>query len=126
MSEDTATTFIISEFVKDHYPDLITLLIGSESMDDEERQYWFTMLPDMTEMHVEKLREILINEKNRLSAINVRYESALKKLGDDKLGEWKEEKRKKRSHQRKLEENISEVKDTEDTEKLFDELNNIA
>ena len=60
-----ASKFHIPQAVKDDYPELIPLIIQTESMDDEEREYWFQILPIMTDEQVEKLREILVNEKQQ-------------------------------------------------------------
>ncbi len=66
----TATTgkaatskFYIPAVVQEKYPNLVPLILETESMDDEEREYWFQILPIMTPEQVEKFREILISEK---------------------------------------------------------------
>ena len=50
--------------VKDKFPDLIDLIKQTESMNDEEREYWFQILPIMTEDQIRKFRDILVNEKH--------------------------------------------------------------
>jgi hypothetical protein len=57
-------------------------------MDDEEREYWFQILPIMTDDQVEKLREILINEKQQLAKLDAEYETELEKINEKHLNEW--------------------------------------
>ena len=39
------TTFTILDELQTKHPDLIKLILATESMDDSERQYWFDILP---------------------------------------------------------------------------------
>lgn len=84
----TASKFHIPQAVKDLYPDLIPLILHTESMDDEEREYWFQILPIMTDDQVDKLREILVNEKDQLAKLDAEYEAELKKINEKHLSEW--------------------------------------
>lgn len=78
-------------------PELISLVLKSESMKDEERKYWFQLLPVMTDEQIGKLRGILDNERKQLAALDAKYEDDVKKLNEKHLAEWKiEEDRKKR------------------------------
>ncbi len=64
------------------FPDLIALIGASESMNDEERQYWVDILPVMTPEQVEQLRGILTNERDQLAAIDAKYAQEMDKVGD--------------------------------------------
>lgn len=86
----------IPKFVQDHYPDLISLTIESESMNDDERQYWFSILPIMTEEQVQKLREILLNEREQLRKLDEEYAKELKKINDDQIIQMQEAERKEK------------------------------
>ena len=55
---------------------LITLIMQSESMKDEERQYWFNLTEVMTPEQIEKLRGILTREKQKLAEIDAKYASS--------------------------------------------------
>lgn len=92
--------FEIPESVRTKYADLIPLVLQTESMNDDERQYWFQILPIMTDEQVSKLREILENEKKQLSQLDHEYQEELKRINDKHVSEWKafqiEEKRKQR------------------------------
>lgn len=59
-------------------PELIVLVLNSKSMDNpEEKQSWFNLLPMMNKDQIDKLRDILTREKNKLMEIEQKY--ALKK-----------------------------------------------
>jgi len=63
----------VPQDTQQRFPDFVNLILGSESMNDEERQYWISILPAMTEEQLENLRQILQNEKDQLAAIDQRY-----------------------------------------------------
>lgn len=52
---------------------LIDFIKASESMNDEERQYWINILPIMTQEQIKSLEDILMNEKKQLAAIDAKY-----------------------------------------------------
>jgi hypothetical protein len=68
-----ATGVFIPPAVRASHGDLIDLILKSESMNDEERQYWVDILPVMTPEQVEQLRGILVNERDQLAAIDAKY-----------------------------------------------------
>jgi|SRR6185295_19064946 len=69
----TPPTVIIPEEARKKYPDLVELILKSESMNDEERNYWLQVLPVMTDDQVKELRDILETEKKKLAAIDAKY-----------------------------------------------------
>ena len=87
--DDIFSKFDIPETVKQQYPDLIPLILQTESMTDDERQYWFQILPIMTDEQVKKLREILDNEKKQLENLDKKYDKEVKKINDKHVIEWK-------------------------------------
>ena len=60
-------TLIIPDDVRAQFPDLVELIQGSKSMNNEERQYWIDVLPIMSEEQLANLRGILDNEKKQLA-----------------------------------------------------------
>ena len=52
---------------------LVQLVMQSESMNDEERQYWFNLYEVMNTEQIEKLRDILLREKEKLAEIERKY-----------------------------------------------------
>ena len=94
------TGLTISDEVKAKYPELVTLILGSESMNDEERQYWINILPIMTPEQVTDLRGILDNEKKQLQAIDQKYAGDIEKMGKTEVRQQTDEERKKRRQER--------------------------
>ncbi len=86
--QSSQTKFHIPTAIKEDYPELIPLILKTESMDDEEREYWFQILPIMTDDQVIKLKEILVNEKQQLAKLDADYEAELDKINEKHLNEW--------------------------------------
>jgi hypothetical protein len=76
--------------VKKKFPDLMQLIQETESMNEEERDYWFQILPIMTEDQISKFRDILLNEKKQLQKLDAEYEDQLTQLNEKHMIEWKE------------------------------------
>ncbi len=58
---------------------LVELILKSESMDDGERQYWFNLSEVMNSEQTEKLRDILVRERQKLAEIDAKYSQSGKK-----------------------------------------------
>jgi hypothetical protein len=69
----TLADFSVPEKLLKEDPQLVELIIKSESMDDGERQYWFNLSEVMNKEQVEKLRDILVREKQKLAEIDAKY-----------------------------------------------------
>ena len=82
------------------YGDLLELIKHSESMNDEERQYWINILPIMTPEQIQNLRDILENERKQLAAIDAKYQTEIEKLGEAEVIRQTEEERRTRRLQR--------------------------
>lgn len=83
--------FNIPASVLAQFAEMIDLILLSESMNDEERQYWFDILPVMNAEQVESLKTILVNERNQLAAIDAKYAQPdapsiadISKIGDER------------------------------------------
>ncbi len=83
-------TFIIDEEVQVKYSELIKLILNTESMDDDERQYWFDIMPSMTDSQIDRLYEILDTEKKKLESLEVKYQKEIKQLNEKHLIEWQD------------------------------------
>ncbi len=105
----------IPDYVREKYPNLEKLINETESMTNEEREYWYQILPIMTDVQIQKLRGILIHEKEQLSKLDKEYETELSKLNQKHIMEWKDqERREKRETLAKQEEDAeSEEKQAE-------------
>ena len=82
--------YSVPSLVKEKFPDLVQLIKETESMNDQERDYWFQILPIMTEDQIKKFRDILVNEKTQLSRLDKEYEDELTRLNEKHMLEWKE------------------------------------
>jgi len=81
-SGKSKSDFNIPYGMEDKYPDLIELIIQTDSMNDEERQYWFSIMPVMTKEQVARLQEILEEEKRKLAELDEKYEKELQKIAE--------------------------------------------
>ena len=59
----------IPEDVSAKFPEIIEMIKRSKSMNNEEGQYWVDVLPIMSEDQIQNLRNILLNEKNKLKKL---------------------------------------------------------
>jgi len=83
-------SFKISDELQAKYPELIELIISTESMDNDERQYWFDIMPSMTDAQIDRLYDILDTEKRKLQELEVKYQKEIKTLNEKHLIEWQE------------------------------------
>ena len=94
------TGLTISDEVKAKYPELVQLIQASESMNDEERQYWINILPIMTPEQVQDLRNILDNEKKQLQAIDQKYATEIEQVGKAEVIKNTDEERRRKREER--------------------------
>ena len=83
-------TFYVSDDIQAQYPELIKLILATESMDDEERQYWFDIMPSMNDNQVDRLFNILETERRKLEELEIKYQEEIKSLNEKHLIEWQE------------------------------------
>lgn len=84
------TSFAISDEMYTKYPELIQLILETESMENDERQYWFDIMPSMTDEQVDRLYNILETEKRKLADLENKYKKEIKQLNEKHLIEWQE------------------------------------
>lgn len=121
--EDIEKFGIDEAFVKKN-PALIELILQTESMKDEERKYWFQLLPVMTEEQVTKLQNILQNEHDQLAELDSKYENEIARLNAN-APTWDPEKfRAKREEVQKAEQK-SEEEEKDDEADILDQLENM-
>ena len=83
-------SFMVSDELQAKFPELIGLIIDTESMDDDERQYWFDIMPSMTDAQIDRLYDILETERKKLQELEVKYQKEIKSLNEKHLIEWQE------------------------------------
>ncbi|MCF7830539.1 hypothetical protein K9M41_00875 [Candidatus Gracilibacteria bacterium] len=110
-SGKTIKDFTVPEKLVTGDPELVMLIMQSESMDDGEKQYWFNLTEAMSKEQVEKLRDILVREKQKLAEIDTKYgkkekeDPAVAKLRIEKTAERQAAQRERlRSQERAVEE----------------------
>jgi len=114
--------FHIPQAVKNENPDLIPLILNTESMDDEEREYWFQILPIMTLDQIAKFKNILITEKQQLAKLDEEYETELAKINEKHLQEWQEFESKQARTARQQQEQTQEAQESSTEEDLLKKL----
>lgn len=117
--------FDIPEFVRLKYPDLIPLVLETESMNDEERQYWFHILPIMTPEQVNKFRAILVNEKEQLAKLDHTYENELKNLNSKNSNVANIYKTKEKQKEIRKKEALDEVEEKAKEEDILKQLGSL-
>ncbi|MDP7069324.1 MAG: hypothetical protein QF815_02250 [Candidatus Peribacteraceae bacterium] len=115
----------VPDETREKFGDLIELILNSESMNDEERQYWVNILPIMTPEQVENLQGILDNEKRQLAEIDRKYAPKLTDEQKKERIEKTEDKMQKQRSNREEKENVFEKKDEEDTEDLLEKIQDL-
>jgi len=83
-------TFFISDDMQAQYSELIKMILATESMDDDERQYWFDIMPSMTDTQIDRLFNILDTERKKLEELELKYQKEIKNLNEKHLIEWQE------------------------------------
>ena len=72
---ELAAKFVIPENFLGTDPELITLILQSKSIDKtEEKQSWFNLLSIMNKEQIDRLKDILIREKQKLQEIEQKYQ----------------------------------------------------
>lgn len=107
------------------YPDLIQLILGTESMNDDERQYWFQILPIMNEEQIARLKQILINEKQQLAELDAKYANELQSINEKHGSEWDAYKAQKTRQELKQTESVHEQSEKASEEDVLKKLEEI-
>ena len=115
-------SYTVSDEVAQQYPELIKMVLQTESMDHAERQYWFDILPSMTDDQVDRLFDILETERRKLAELEQKYQDEIQTLNEKHLIEWQEFQMK--SSRDKIQEAESQEADQniEEAEAILDEL----
>ncbi|MDD4318817.1 MAG: hypothetical protein PHW10_00610 [Candidatus Peribacteraceae bacterium] len=98
---------------------LVALIGESESMNDEERQYWINILPVMTPDQVRNLQDILENERKQLRAIDEKYAKELENVQDTEFLRTAEQERQKKRETRTAAESTHKREEEQKTEDLL-------
>lgn len=118
-NSSSGSTVTVPDELKNKFPELIPLVLNSESMNDEERQYWINILPIMTPDQVQNLRDILDSEKKQLAAIKKKYAGSVDIEAAKKEVLEQEEEIRQRRQERKQAEMTAEEAEEAKTEQLL-------
>jgi len=116
---------IIPDETRAQFPDLIEFILGSESMNDEERQYWINILPVMTPDQRTSLTDILETEKKQLKAIDKKYAKEIERIGAQNLIHKTEQERRKKRKERSEVEEEAEAADEKVAEELLAQIDEV-
>ena len=114
-------TFQIDDEILAKYDELVKMILATESMDDDERQYWFDIMPSMTEEQIDRLYNILDTERKKLQELELKYQQEIKELNEKHLIEWQEFQMKESKKKIAKAEN-QEKDDAEDVLAMLDDL----
>gem|GEM_PF-89513 len=78
--QDKIKRFSIPANMLEQQQRLVHLILCTESMDDEEKQYWFNMLPSMNETQLARLLDILETERTKLKELAVKYQKEIEQI----------------------------------------------
>ena len=120
MATAADSKFAILDEVQTKFPELVKLVLATESMDDNEKQYWFDILPSMTDEQVDRLFNILETERAKLEELERKYQEEIKSLNEKHLIEWQEFQL--RSTKDKIRANEAAEKGTDDAVTLLNSL----
>lgn len=114
--------FVVSDEIQAQYHELIQLILETDSMDDNERQYWFDIMPSMTDEQVDRLFNILDTEKKKLLELETKYQEEIKSLNEKHLIEWQDFQMK--DNKKKIKEEEAKDKDS-DADEVLNMLNDL-
>ena len=123
--KDAEAKYIIPKIVREKFPDLVKLIYETESMNQEEREYWMQIMPIMTEDQIVKFREILVNEKDQLQKLDQEYESEMTKITKAPVKEIDEAAMKEKIAKIKQEESSKESEEQAKEEDLLNQLDDL-
>lgn len=78
--KDVEEKYIVPPLIREKFPDLIKLIFETESMNEEEREYWLQIMPILTEEQIVKLRDIMVKEKNQLAKLDEEYKNEMARI----------------------------------------------
>lgn len=81
-------TFTILDEIEMKYSELVDLLLASESINNEQKQYWFDILPSMTNEQIDRLFSILMTERQEIERLDLAFQEDVKRLNEKHLIQW--------------------------------------
>ena len=123
--QQTAAGLQIPPEVQEKFAPLLELIKASESMNNEERQYWINILPIMTPDQTKNLEEILQNERQQLAAIDVKYSKEMTAIGSNASVATIEQQIKSKKRDRQEQEDQASVTEQQKEEDLLKQIQSL-
>jgi hypothetical protein len=82
--KEVASLYIVPSLIRQKFPNLVKMIYETESMDQDEREYWLQIMPIMSEEQVVKLLDILKNEKEQLEKLDAEYDEEMARINAQK------------------------------------------
>jgi hypothetical protein len=123
--KEAEAKYIVPPLVRQKFPDLIKLIHETESMNEEEREYWLQIMPIMSEEQTTKFRDILVNEKNQLAKLDQEYQTEMAKTNKGPAMQLDEAKMKEKMQEIKQAEATSEKEEKSKEDEVLKQLNNL-
>lgn len=125
MADDAQTQLNIPEEIQARFPELIDLIVSSESMNTNERQYWINILPIMTPEQIQNLRDILQNERRQLAAIDAKYSDDIDEVSKRAQSQEMQRQRSKKREELHSAEEAHDEAEREEEEDLLDQIESL-
>lgn len=81
-------TFTLLDEIQMRFPELVDLIIMSESIDNNQKQYWLDILPSMTNEQIDRLFNILMTERQEIERLDLQFEQDIKALNEKHQIQW--------------------------------------
>ncbi len=123
--KDVEGKYIVPPLIREKFPDLVKLIFETESMNEEEREYWLQIMPIMTEEQIVKLRDIMVKERDQLAKLDEEYNKEMSRIKGAPAKEIDQDAMKKRLAKIKKEEKSSMKEEEEKASKLLKKLESL-
>lgn len=123
--KEAEARYIVPPLVRQKFSDLVKLIYETESMNEEEREYWLQIMPIMSEEQTTKFRDILVNEKNQLAKLDQEYQAEMARTSKGPAMQLDEVKMKEKIQEIKQAEAVHEKKERAKEEKVLQQLDNL-
>ena len=121
----TKNDLTIPEDLLQKFPELIKGIKASQSMNQEERQYWIDVLPIMSEEQIDNLKNILDNEKQQIEEANREFDETVEEGAKNVKVTFDEFKYKEKKLLLRESESLHEKEEEKHEAELLKELENL-
>lgn len=120
---EIAKNYTISDSFLEKMPEIISLILESKSLDtQQEKQSWFDLLPLMNQEQIDKLKDILTREKQKLQEIEQKYSEKKDAVINKYVNNFNGDSYQNKINQIQEAEAIHEEKDDQEAEALLQNL----